>query len=79
LKTDKAVSKTGDQDHAIVTQDMAIGIMLTEPVNTFTIAAAWVRSSFQTFVKYVIITHMAYHASKSAHNRTAMEEAAEES
>jgi membrane protein YqaA with SNARE-associated domain len=49
-------------------------IMLAAPVNTFTIAAAWVRSSFHTFVKYVIITHMAYHASDSAHDRAAMEE-----
>jgi membrane protein YqaA with SNARE-associated domain len=53
---------------------MAIGNMLAAPEDTFTIAAAWVRSSFQTFVKYVIITLMAYHASESAHDKTAMEE-----
>ena len=38
---------------------MPIGIMVATPENTFTIAAAWVKLSFQTFVKYGIITNRA--------------------
>ncbi len=53
---------------------MPIGIMAATPVNTFTIAAAWVMVRPQTFVKYVIITNMAQSVSMSAHTRAAKEE-----
>ena len=53
---------------------MPIGIMVATPENTLTIAAARVMLSFQTFIKYGVITNKAQAVSMSAHNRTAMEE-----
>lgn len=50
---------------------MAIGIMRTTPQKKLTMEAAWVKPIFQTFVKYVIIIHIANAARISAHMRTA--------
>jgi hypothetical protein len=53
---------------------MPTGIMFSTPLHTFTIAAAWVVSSPQTSVKYVILDHKANSASLPAHSRTAMDQ-----